>query len=291
MKNHALLSALLLTTTLSAQNGADYMPLQAGNTWTYSGPKGMQVITSVDRAEEINGVPCAVLTTKVQGQAVNEEWLSIQDGALRSYQNRTPQTGFEITFGKPIVRLNFPVKNADRWTSSTMDQNQDTIRGSYVVEFPALLTIQGRNLECAKVAATMKSAQGQMTVDTWYAQGIGIVKQAFDSGNGPMAFELADFKVQTPPRQKPAVETQEEERPQPVREGLACEKCSNPLRPGTKFCGECGAAAPKPRAKEPRFCVGCSAKLALGTKFCGECGAKVEVGPQAQSRETQRAER
>ena len=281
MNNTALLSAFLLTATLQAQATKDYMPLQVGNQWTFAGNGSAEVSSVIDRTEEINGVTCAVVATKMQGKTVNEEWLAVADGALRSYQNRVPQTGREMTFGKPIIRLQYPVKNGDRWTSSTMDETGDTLRGTYVVEFPVTLAIGGHSYETAKVAASIRSAQGTMNMETWYAEGVGIVKQAYQTQNGEMAFVLKDCKLA--PASRPTPKPDENTpviddgpvRSIPKPEISKCQKCNEPMRPGTKFCGECGAPAPKP---QPTKCQACNAKLTPGVKFCGECGAKVASG-------------
>ena len=48
-----------------------------------------------------------------------------------------------------------------------------------------------------------------------------------------------------------------------------CPNCGAALKPGAKFCAECGTAI-----KAAKFCVECGAELQTGAKFCPECGAK-----------------
>ena len=80
---------------------------------------------------------------------------------------------------------------------------------------------------------------------------------------------------------------------------VKCASCGATLRPGAKFCEQCGAEAPKPEPEpvcpacgEPvrpdsKFCDNCGASLTLkcaecgaelqpGVKFCPECGAKAQ---------------
>jgi RNA polymerase subunit RPABC4/transcription elongation factor Spt4 len=48
-----------------------------------------------------------------------------------------------------------------------------------------------------------------------------------------------------------------------------CGQCGSELKPGAKFCPECGTPVPR-----ERHCTNCGAKLAPAAKFCPECGTK-----------------
>jgi ribosomal protein L40E len=48
-----------------------------------------------------------------------------------------------------------------------------------------------------------------------------------------------------------------------------CTSCGAQLRPGSRFCENCGAK------NTPQFCENCGAKLRQSAKFCESCGAKV----------------
>jgi rubrerythrin len=50
---------------------------------------------------------------------------------------------------------------------------------------------------------------------------------------------------------------------------LKCGQCGSELKPGAKFCPECGTPVPR-----ERHCTNCGAKLAPAAKFCPECGTK-----------------
>jgi class 3 adenylate cyclase/tetratricopeptide (TPR) repeat protein len=49
---------------------------------------------------------------------------------------------------------------------------------------------------------------------------------------------------------------------------MSCPACSAPIRPGAKFCEQCGA-------RLDSACPSCGARLSEGSRFCGECGAPV----------------
>jgi len=51
---------------------------------------------------------------------------------------------------------------------------------------------------------------------------------------------------------------------------MKCPKCSSTIRPGIKFCEECGS-------RLETICHSCKARIPLGVKFCGECGSKFNL--------------
>ncbi len=55
----------------------------------------------------------------------------------------------------------------------------------------------------------------------------------------------------------------------PPAPAAACGQCGNELKPGAKFCPECGT--PVPREKH---CSNCGVLLAPTARFCTECGTK-----------------
>ena len=69
--------------------------------------------------------------------------------------------------------------------------------------------------------------------------------------------------------------------PPPLVTEAACSRCRNPIKPGVKFCGNCGApvggspaATPLPPAAAP-VCSRCGNPLRPGVKFCCNCGQPV----------------
>ena len=47
-----------------------------------------------------------------------------------------------------------------------------------------------------------------------------------------------------------------------------CMKCGRPLKDGSRFCAQCGAAV--------NYCPQCGKVLKDGARFCGECGAALD---------------
>jgi predicted nucleic acid-binding Zn ribbon protein len=66
--------------------------------------------------------------------------------------------------------------------------------------------------------------------------------------------------------------------PQPVTiPGRICQQCGNPIKPGAKFCGSCGAGiiGSSPVVTTP-VCPSCGKPFTPGKKFCGSCGQKLD---------------
>jgi len=56
---------------------------------------------------------------------------------------------------------------------------------------------------------------------------------------------------------------------------VLCWKCSNPLPPGTRFCGRCGSPREKPAIVA---CPNCGRVNPVDRKFCGRCGIQLATG-------------
>jgi hypothetical protein len=52
-----------------------------------------------------------------------------------------------------------------------------------------------------------------------------------------------------------------------------CPKCGLPLKDGSSFCGQCGAAV--------KYCPRCGQMVRDGSTFCGQCGAEVNGAPKS----------
>lgn len=67
-----------------------------------------------------------------------------------------------------------------------------------------------------------------------------------------------------------------------------CPNCGKPVRPGTRFCGSCGAPIPaSPRLVAPAgaVCPHCGKPVRPGAKFCSHCGKTISAGEGAAAAE------
>jgi hypothetical protein len=65
---------------------------------------------------------------------------------------------------------------------------------------------------------------------------------------------------------------------------ISCPKCGKPLRPGVKFCGNCGSpvqAGPQAQTDAATIlCPHCNSPVRSGAKFCNVCGKALDQVPQ-----------
>jgi Mg-chelatase subunit ChlD len=69
-----------------------------------------------------------------------------------------------------------------------------------------------------------------------------------------------------------------------VEQDLQCSKCKAKLKPGAKFCTECGTLVPE------QVCAKCKKPMLAGAKFCTNCGTKVEDAPAPKPEEKPKPE-
>jgi hypothetical protein len=134
--------------------------------------------------------------------------------------------------------------------------------------------------------------QTQLQSQTWqYVDGLIRANSAY-AGSMPLGLPPATTTPQRPPMAGQAPLGQQRS-PAPVAGGggppapinftvnvggqapaaAACSQCGKAMRPGAKFCDNCGA--PALVVAEPAGCRSCGRPLRAGAKFCDECGAPV----------------
>jgi hypothetical protein len=66
---------------------------------------------------------------------------------------------------------------------------------------------------------------------------------------------------------------------------ISCPNCGKPLRPGVRFCGNCGSQVPAGPAQAQEnaattLCPHCNSPIRLGAKFCNNCGKAIDQAVQ-----------
>ncbi|MEW6074112.1 MAG: zinc ribbon domain-containing protein [Planctomycetota bacterium] len=247
----------------------DFLPLQAGNHWTYAFSNGIQTEVEVAGFETVNGVRCAVVTTTMQtpaGSQTMTELLSSGAKGILAYKTQ------DLVLDPPHPRLRLPFVAGETW-KVTATQNGVRMEITYRSVGPETVQTAAGSFSTVKVEGRLEASDGsQMTTTSWYADGVGLVRQSMTAQFQELVAELQATNVRRPPP-SPAPPAPPAGTPDAAH---SCPGCGVAVPPAAEFCPECGARVPAPAPARPTACPQCGAALGTEQKFCGECGARIE---------------
>ncbi len=267
MRIAAVLSVLLVSTTLAA----DYLPLKAGNEWTYSMSNGAEMTSKIIGFEDVGPVRCGIVETDMGGQ-IGREYLAADAEGLKTYMGQ--MQGQEFRYDPPVTRIKLPYREGDTWTATVSQLGM-----SMTTKFQSLgrerIETPAGTFDCIKIRSSVVAMPGQPQVDSisYYAEGVGAVHQVMQAGDQKLVITLAATNVR--PAQE-LLQTPESPLTHQAAEKIRCPQCGTMADAGAKFCPQCGAKLLQPSAP-PTNCPKCNAKLPAGAKFCPSCGEKIAV--------------
>ena len=237
---------------LSAALGAtpDYLPLKEGNLWTFTMSSGTQMTTKVAGFAKVGAVQCAIVEMSM-GQQKSVEYIAVDAQGAKTYMGQVQ--GQEFRYDPPVLRIKLPYQEGDTWTAIV---NHAGMPMTAVFESMAKERIEtpAGTFDCIKVRSTLNAVAGQPPVVSisYYADGIGPVRQVVQAGGQEMIATLASTNV------KPAPETR------------AAPKSRTTVKPKQE-----AQAAPKPPAAQKVRCPKCGAEVDANAKFCPRCGQRM----------------
>ncbi|MCU0913528.1 MAG: zinc ribbon domain-containing protein [Planctomycetes bacterium] len=272
MRTSAIAIVLSLLSA-SVTTAADYLPLQEGNQWTFAMTGGAQMTVQVTGFEDVGTVRCAIVETTM-GQQKSQEYLAVDTEGVKAYLGKTQ--GQEFRYDPPILRIQLPYQEGDSWTSTVKQAGMSLTTTFQSIGRERLDTPAGV-FDCIKVYSVVNGVPGQgsaMSV-SYYADGIGPVKQIFQAGGQQMVAVL--FSTSVKPGKKPPAGPAK-----PVRKPQATPKTPDPAQaqtPAKARCPQCGAPV-DPKAK---FCPQCGYNLAtpVVTAEPNRPAAPAATGPAA----------
>jgi hypothetical protein len=188
-----------------------YYPLQVGTTWHYRVGEGKIVVRVVNH-EKVGDVLCALIETTRDGKVAGSEHLAVTaDGVYRydiSYplplnpadaraKSKTGSEAVKESFKPPILVLKLPPKKGDSWKIDCKGQGK-AFRGSYKVDDEKEITVPaGKYKTFVVVSQDLEgtSLKPAPTITTYYADGIGMVKQLIEIGTDKAEIVLEKFSV------------------------------------------------------------------------------------------------
>jgi hypothetical protein len=166
-----------------------YFPLKVGATWEYNNA-GKKVTLKVAAIDQIDGVgKCARLEGDFGAGPVNEHVTVKEDGIYRVKSNNQDL--------KPhLLLLKLPPKKGDTWDINSTIQNY-TVKGTMAVD-EVNVKAGKSSYDTFHVKSSNLSMGGQpVELETWYAKGVGMVKQRLKLPNSDQEINL-DLEKFTP---------------------------------------------------------------------------------------------
>jgi hypothetical protein len=187
-----------------------YYPLNVGTTWHYRSGESKFTIR-VARHEKVGETPCALLETTRDGKVVGSEHLVVlNDGVYRldltfpQVQSdpkdiaKTAKTLVSQSLKPPICILKLPPKKGDSWKVDSKGDGK-TFRGSFQVEEQEI-TVPAGTYKAFRIASQDLEVNSlKAIITTFYADGVGMVKQIIEIGEAKIEIELEKFTLARSP--------------------------------------------------------------------------------------------
>ncbi len=242
MRATAMAVALsIFSTSLGAT--PDYAPLREGNQWTFMMSNGAQSTTTVTGFAEVGTVRCAIVETTMGGQT-SREYIAVDAEGVKTYMGQAQ--GQEFRYDPPLLRIKLPYKEGDTWTS-TVNQAGRSVTTSFQSIGKERLQTPAGTFDCIRVYSTVNGIPGQSSAISisYYADGIGPVRQIMRAAGQEMIATLTSTNVKSSQRARTAPKAQ------PAAK-IRCAKCGAEVDVKAQFCPRCGQRIGAPvAATEP----------------------------------------
>ncbi|MDB5352584.1 MAG: hypothetical protein JWN86_3831 [Planctomycetota bacterium] len=171
---------------------ADLYPLKVGTKWTYDVDAGngqkVQVTNQISKLETIDGQSLARMETLVNGNVQTSEHLSATaKGVFRHRAN-----GVECT--PAVCILKYPPKEGEKWEETTKIGPQE-VKMACVSGPSEEVTTQAGKYKAVSVAVDTTINGVKLESTSWYAPGVGMVKQKVVIGGRTITLELVKFEA------------------------------------------------------------------------------------------------
>jgi hypothetical protein len=174
-----------------------YFPLQVGTTWHYKvGDRKLTI--RVSKHEKVGDVLCALLEVTRDGKVIASEHLSVSvDGVYRHDQTKVEKDGKTTTqtMKPPILVLKLPAEKGEKWQVDSKADG-DSLRGTYQIAGEEEVKVPAGTYKALRVVSLDLEVNGLKPVlTTYYAAGVGMVKQVIQVGAAKTEFELTKFET------------------------------------------------------------------------------------------------
>jgi hypothetical protein len=176
-----------LWTTADEPKKPDYYPFTKGCKWEYQvAANGMKIDAAMEvtKSELKDGKRYFTIETKVGDTSTSEELQADDKGIYRTSFNG-------IATDKPVIIMQYPPKPGT-WTQKVKLLGQDLNSTSTAKESVEVKVAAG-TFTAIPIEVKAEIAGQTIQGTTWYANGVGIVKQKMDIAGATMELELKKF--------------------------------------------------------------------------------------------------
>jgi hypothetical protein len=209
----ACLLVSLAAVELTAQEKLKEMsfyPLKVGTTWHYRAGESKFTIR-VARHEKVGDTLCALLETTRDGKVVGSEHLAVTGDGIYRHDLTSPQvqsdpndknkklkTLVKQTLKPPILILKLPPRNGDGWKIDSKGDGK-TFRGNFLVAEQEVTVPAGTYKTFRVASQDLEVNSLKPNITTYFAQGVGMVKQIIEMGDAKIEIELEKFSEASSP--------------------------------------------------------------------------------------------
>jgi hypothetical protein len=177
-----------------------YYPLRVGTIWHYRAGDGKFTI-QVARHEKVGETLCAVLETKRNGKVVGSEHLAVASDGIYRHTLTLPSSSAkpeneknQLTIKPPLLLLKLPPEEGDSWKIGSKADDK-TFRGSFEVGEQEITVPAGTYKTTRVTSQDLEVNALKAGITTFYAEGVGMVKQIIEVGDVKVEIELEKFIV------------------------------------------------------------------------------------------------
>jgi hypothetical protein len=172
-----------------------YYPLEMGTRWSYTltTPNGKKDLTAEDeRTEKLGNDTCTVVITKDSDgtQIGAEDIVERPDGVYRAGYGGTQ-------VNPPFLILKLPAEKGLSWKNSSTALGAQITASFTIDDASEDVTVPAGSFKCIVTSTDDLSGNGQRigSLKTYYAKGVGIVKQVSTLNGTPITLELTKFEA------------------------------------------------------------------------------------------------
>jgi hypothetical protein len=161
-----------------------YFPMKPGTIWEYS-HAGKKIVVKVAAHDDIDGQTCARLETDSGGRPLVEHVTVKEDGIYRVRAN-----GVDIK--PPLLLLKLPPTKGDTWSVDSNVQNFPLAGKLTLGEEKLMVGTKAYDTITVKSSDMVMGGQS-VSIETWYAKDVGMVKQHVKLADYEVVLELTEF--------------------------------------------------------------------------------------------------